>query len=61
MNIIRVSDWNEYFQAWSECMKDTYWYSNQYFFDYNRDEEIEDLREEFHNPNNIYLIAKLNC
>ena len=38
-------------------MKDTYWYSKQHFFDYNRDEEIEDLREEFHNPNNIYLIA----
>ena len=57
MNIIRVSDWNEYFQAWSECMKDIYWYSKQHCFDYNRNEEIEDIREEFHKPDNVFLIA----
>ena len=38
-------------------MKDSYWYSKQHFFDYNRDEEIEDIREEFHNQDNVFLIA----
>jgi len=41
-------------------MENTYWYSNHHFFDYNREEEIEDLTDEFLNPDNVFLIASDN-
>jgi GNAT superfamily N-acetyltransferase len=52
-----ANDWDSYSQAWSTAMKHLYWYQENPVFDFNKDEEIDEMRSDFGNPGNLFLIA----
>jgi GNAT superfamily N-acetyltransferase len=52
-----ANDWDTYSQAWSTAMKHLYWYQENPIFDFNKDEEIDEMRSDFENPGNLFLIA----
>ncbi len=49
--------WQQYLESWTSCMGDTYWFKEQHFFDYNREEETETLRGNFVKGEDIFLVA----
>ena len=57
MKIVESEDWSTYKSVWIECMKDYYWFKNSPVFDWNKDEELEDMESDFGNPGNILLEA----
>lgn len=48
----------EYLEYWTRAMADVHWFKKRGFFDYNRDEMIEEITREFGKPRCIYLVAK---
>lgn len=52
-----ANDWNTYSQAWSTAMKHFYWYQENPVFDFNKDEEIDELSSDFDDPGNLFLVA----
>lgn len=57
MRLDRANSLQHYFESWSRCMRDTYWFRERRFFDYSREEETAALRREFEKGDNIFLIA----
>lgn len=57
MKIVESKDWSEYKSVWKECMKDYYWYRNDPVFDWNKDEELDDMESDFGKPGQIFLEA----
>ncbi len=57
-HIERALDWDEYRTAWSELMKDYYWYKQDPVFDWNKHEELREMQETFSSPDYGYYYAK---
>jgi GNAT superfamily N-acetyltransferase len=60
MQIVESKNWSTYRSAWEECMQNYYWYKNNLVFDWNKDEEIEEMEHDFTNPGRIFLEAHEN-
>jgi len=58
VKIVESEDWPTYKSVWNECMKDYYWYKNNPVFDWNKDEELEDMESDFGKPGRIFLEAQ---
>ncbi|MFW9809980.1 MAG: GNAT family N-acetyltransferase [Candidatus Thorarchaeota archaeon] len=52
-----ASDWELYSQAWNRSMKDFYWYKTDPIFDFNKNEELDEMRSDFDKPGNLFLVA----
>jgi ribosomal protein S18 acetylase RimI-like enzyme len=57
VQIIESVDWPSYKSIWQKCMKEYYWYKNDPVFDWNKYEELEDMKDDFGKPGNIFLEA----
>ncbi|MFW9976379.1 MAG: GNAT family N-acetyltransferase [Candidatus Thorarchaeota archaeon] len=47
-----------YAKAWSDAMKHFYWYRGSPVFDFNKDEELDEIRADFGAPSHLFLIAR---
>ncbi len=54
-----ADDWESYCQAWSTAMEHLYWYQENPVFDFNKDDEIDEMRLDFEKPGNLFLVARL--
>jgi ribosomal protein S18 acetylase RimI-like enzyme len=54
----RVHSAEEYLQYWTTAMANVHWFKKRRLFDYNRDEMVEEIAEEFGKPGSVYLVAK---
>ncbi|MFX1561219.1 MAG: GNAT family N-acetyltransferase [Promethearchaeota archaeon] len=54
-----ADDWETYSIAWSDAMKHLYWYRENPIFDFNKNEEIEEMHSDFQKPGNLFLVARL--
>lgn len=54
----RVHSVEEYLEYWTQSMVDVHWFEKQRLFDYNRDEMLEEIAEEFGKSGSIHLVAK---
>ncbi|MGY5881633.1 MAG: GNAT family N-acetyltransferase [Candidatus Thorarchaeota archaeon] len=57
MKIVESEDWSTYKTAWNECMKEYYWYKNDPVFDWNKDEELDEMESDFGKPGQVFLEA----
>jgi len=57
VKIVESEDWSTYKSVWKECMKDYYWYKNSPVFDWNKDEELDDMESDFGKPGQVFLEA----
>jgi len=56
--IVKIADdVGLYTEVWSNAMKHLYWYKENPIFDFNRDEELDEIRGNFGAPNHLFLIA----
>jgi len=53
-----ATDWDQYSQAWKTSMQHLYWYKESPVFDYNKDEELDEMRSDFGRPGNLFLVAR---
>ena len=54
-----ANDWETYSQAWVTAMKHHYWYQESPIFDFNKNEELEEMRSDFGSPGNLFLVARI--
>ncbi len=54
-----ANDWKTYSQAWSTAMKHLYWYHKSPIFDFNKNEELDEMRSDFGTPGNLFLVARV--
>ncbi|MFW9787789.1 MAG: GNAT family N-acetyltransferase [Candidatus Thorarchaeota archaeon] len=54
-----AGDWTTYSHAWVSAMEHLYWYQENPVFDFNKDEELEEMRADFNQPNHLFLVARL--
>ncbi|MHA1963221.1 MAG: GNAT family N-acetyltransferase [Candidatus Thorarchaeota archaeon] len=54
-----ADDWETYSEAWSSAMEHLYWYKEGPVFDFNKDEEIEEMHSAFETPGNLFLVARI--
>ncbi|MFW9925743.1 MAG: GNAT family N-acetyltransferase [Candidatus Thorarchaeota archaeon] len=52
-----ASDWELYSQAWKRSMNDFYWYKLDPIFDFNKNEELDEMRFDFDKPGNLFIVA----
>ncbi|NHI88106.1 MAG: GNAT family N-acetyltransferase [Candidatus Thorarchaeota archaeon] len=52
-----ASDWSVYSQAWNMAMEHYYWYQENPAFDFNKNEELEEMRSDFENRENMFFFA----
>ena len=55
-----ADDWTIYSHAWSNAMQHHYWYNESPVFDFNKHEELNEMRMDFDKPGNLFLIARLH-
>ncbi|TFG34629.1 hypothetical protein EU527_02685, partial [Candidatus Thorarchaeota archaeon] len=60
MKIVESNDWSLYRSTWQKCMKDYYWYKENPIFDWNKDEELEEMESNFGKPGHVFLEAHNN-
>jgi ribosomal protein S18 acetylase RimI-like enzyme len=60
VKIVESVDWPSYKSIWQKSMKDYYWYKNDPVFDWNKYEELEDMKDGFGKPGNVFLEAHDN-
>lgn len=54
-----ATDWETYSQAWTSSMEPLYWYKENPIFDFNKYEELDEMRADFDKPGNLFLEARL--
>jgi GNAT superfamily N-acetyltransferase len=54
-----ANDWEMYSASWSAAMQHLYWYKEDPVFDFNRHEEIDEMRSDFGNPGSLFLVARI--
>lgn len=54
-----ANDWDVYSKAWSSAMEHLYWYRENPIFDFNKDEEIDEMHSDFGAPGNLFLVARV--
>jgi GNAT superfamily N-acetyltransferase len=52
------TDAEEYASAWGRAMQGLYWYQSNPVFDFNRDEEIADIKASLGKEGNTFLVAR---
>ncbi|MHA2119359.1 MAG: GNAT family N-acetyltransferase [Candidatus Thorarchaeota archaeon] len=52
-----ATDWEQYSQAWKTSMQHHYWYKESPVFDFNKEEELDELRSDFEKSDNLFLVA----
>ncbi|MFX0091231.1 MAG: GNAT family N-acetyltransferase [Candidatus Hodarchaeota archaeon] len=52
--------WEDFKHAWIEGMAHTHWFKQPKIFDYNLEEELKDLKDDFKESNNLFLVAKVD-
>ncbi|MHA2025765.1 MAG: GNAT family N-acetyltransferase [Candidatus Thorarchaeota archaeon] len=52
------TDWKEYSRAWMAAMWNHYWYKESPIFDFNKDEELDEMQTDFDKPGNLFLEAR---
>jgi GNAT superfamily N-acetyltransferase len=52
-----ASDWPTYSQVWNAAMEDYYWYQENPVFDFNKNEELDEMQSDFENRENMFLSA----
>jgi ribosomal protein S18 acetylase RimI-like enzyme len=57
VKIIESENWSTYRSAWEACMQDYYWYKDNLVFDWNKNEELDEMEREFTNPERVFLEA----
>ncbi|MDH5686922.1 MAG: hypothetical protein OEZ48_03545, partial [Candidatus Bathyarchaeota archaeon] len=57
--IDRARSWEEYKKAWIDGMKHLHWFKEERLFGYSREEELEELHENFGKPNSLFLVARV--
>jgi len=57
LKIGSTEDWDQYLEAWSSCMRDTYWFTETRFFDYSKEEVTDELRIDWETGDSVFLIA----
>ncbi len=57
MKIVESADWSTYKSIWKKCMKNYYWYKEDPVFDWNKDEELEDMGSDFGQAGKVFLEA----
>ena len=57
MKIGSPEDWDQYLEAWSFCMRDTYWFMETRFFDYSSEEVTDELLRDWDAGDSVFLIA----
>jgi ribosomal protein S18 acetylase RimI-like enzyme len=55
-----IDTWETYRSAWRACAESLPWVKEKKFIHYNLEEELEELKEEFQNTSNRYLVAYIN-
>ncbi len=55
-----ATDWEHYSRVWKTSMQHLYWYKESPVFDFNKDEEIDEMRSDFGKPGNLFLVARLS-
>ncbi|MFW9769495.1 MAG: GNAT family N-acetyltransferase [Candidatus Thorarchaeota archaeon] len=53
-----ASDWNLYSEAWNSSMQQYYWYRETPVFDFNKNEELDEMRSDFEKHDNLFLVAR---
>ncbi len=53
-----ANDWDAYSKAWSSAMEHLYWYQESLIFDFNKDEEIDEMYSDFGRLGNLFLAAR---
>lgn len=52
------TDWEEYAHAWNRAMCDLYWYRESPVFDFNRDEELAEMKSSFGHGGHLFLAGR---
>jgi len=59
IEITESDSWEEYQKAWENCAVNIPWVKEEKLLFLNKKEELDDLKQYFQNPDNIFLVAKL--
>ncbi|MFW9805885.1 MAG: GNAT family N-acetyltransferase, partial [Candidatus Thorarchaeota archaeon] len=51
--------WDLYSNAWHSAMNHYYWYKDDPVFDFNKHEEIDEMFSDFDEPENLFLVARM--
>ena len=57
MRVEPATSWDVYLPAWTCCMSDVHWFSEEHLLDYSREEETEELEGAFRGEGNLFLMA----
>ncbi|MHA1907787.1 MAG: GNAT family N-acetyltransferase [Candidatus Thorarchaeota archaeon] len=58
ISIRQADDWNEYRDAWNSLMSHHYWFKQKPLYDFNQEEELEEMKESFSDENFVYFVAQ---
>ncbi|UCH56582.1 MAG: GNAT family N-acetyltransferase [Candidatus Bathyarchaeota archaeon] len=58
ITVEQAQSWGDYEKDWIKGMEHLHWFKEHRPFDYNREEEIEELRSDFNRPGNVFLAAR---
>jgi ribosomal protein S18 acetylase RimI-like enzyme len=58
VDVVFATDWDEYAEAWMTSMQHLYWYQESPVFDFNKDEELDEMKSDFDKPGNLFLEAR---
>ena len=58
LEVAQARSWDDYKKAWIHGMKGVHWVKEPRLFDYNVEEELEDLQKGFEKPSNLFLVAR---
>ncbi|MGC9779928.1 MAG: hypothetical protein HZR80_11845 [Candidatus Heimdallarchaeota archaeon] len=57
ISVREAISWKLYKEAWIKGMKHIHWFNEDIPFDYNKDEELLELKQDFSNSQNLFLEA----
>jgi GNAT superfamily N-acetyltransferase len=55
-----ADDWEQYSRAWTLAMEHLYWYQENPIFDFNKNEELDEMRADFGRPGYLSLVARVH-
>jgi len=53
-----ATDWELFSEAWKSSMEHYYWYKENPIFDFNKDEELDEMSSDFDRLGNLFLVAR---
>jgi ribosomal protein S18 acetylase RimI-like enzyme len=58
MSVVEAESIEQFLEPWKEAMQSKPWFRERRLLDYHPEEIIEGVRQAFHNPNFLFLVAK---